>query len=131
VCGICCCPFFILSNPFLNSFTPYSLNATCCDDCGCSASALEFVPGATANADGLAEISDCHQVHYVHMLYLSSLWRWLLYKMMCIIEERCIKGMFTYCSGSSLLHGFKAWAALKNRHSISPALFFFSLLSFF
>jgi len=127
----CICPFFILSNPFLNGFTPYPLDSTCCDYCGCSASALKFVPGATANADGLAEVCDCHQVHYVHMLYLSSFWRRLLYKMMFIIEMPCIKGMFTYCSGVSLLRVFEVWAALKNRCSISLALFFFSLLSFF
>jgi hypothetical protein len=90
----CICPFFILSNPFLDSFTPYSLNATCCDDCGCSASALEFVPGAAANADGLAEVSDCHHVHYVHILCLSSLWRRLSYKIVYSIEAVRAKGVF-------------------------------------
>ena len=78
--GISCCPFFILSNPFLNGFTPYSLNATCCDDCRCFARALEFVPGATANADSLAKVTDCHQLHSVHMLCLSLLWSRFLYK---------------------------------------------------
>lgn len=88
------CPFFILSNPLLNSFTPYPLNATCCDDCGCSASALEFVPGATANADGLAEVRDCHQVHCVHMLCLLSLWRRFLYRIVYSIEAARVKVVF-------------------------------------
>lgn len=104
----CIFPPFILSNPFLDSFTPYSLNATRCDNRRCSASALEFMPGATANADGSAEVCDCHHVHYVHMLCLSSLWGPLLYKMMCIIEIPCAKE----CSlivPPPLLYEFKVW----------------------
>lgn len=89
----CICPFFILSDPFLNSFTPYSLNATCCDDCGCLARAFKFVPCAAANADGLAEVCDCHQVHYVHMWCLSSLWRRLSYSMLYITGRSCVKGL--------------------------------------
>jgi len=51
---------FVLSKPCLSRFLSDALNATDCDNGGCCALALEFVPGATANADGLAEVRNCH-----------------------------------------------------------------------
>lgn len=128
MCGICCCSFFILSNPFLNSFTPYSLDSTCCDDCGGLACAFEFVPGAAANADSLAEVSDCHHVHYVHILCLSSPWCRLLYKIVCSIEPVRAKGMFHQCSSSIFVVRIQCTDLLESFAFAAP---FFSLFLFF
>lgn len=95
MCGISYCSTLILSNPLLKSFTPYSLDSTYCNDCRCLARAFEFVPGATANADSLAKVCDCHHVHYVHTLCLPSPWCRLSYKIACSIERVCSTNILT------------------------------------
>ena len=124
----CICPFFILSNPFLNGFTPYSLDSTCCDDCGCLAFAFEFVPGAAADANSFAEVSDCHHVHYVHILCLSSPWCWLSYKIVCSTEPLREKGMFYQCSVCIFVVRIQCADALENFVLAPP---FFSSFLFF
>ena len=52
---------FVLSKPRFSRFLSDALNAADCDNGGCCALALEFVPGGSANTYGLTEVSHGEQ----------------------------------------------------------------------